>query len=83
MDYIVSESDMVDYFTAWASVAVGVDASAVLQIAVKDWAGRGSADVRDMVKKAVNEQVMAIRNGMFCTASAHALYVAMLSKYIA
>ena len=83
MDYIVSESDMVDYFTSWASVAVGVDASAVLQIAVKDWAGRGRADVMDMVKKAVNEQVMAIKNGMFCTASAHALYAAMLSKYIA
>ena len=83
MDYIVSESDMVDYFTSWASVAVGCDASAVLQIAVKDWAGRGRADVRDVVKKAINEQVMAVRNGMYCTASAHALYAAMLSKYIA
>ena len=83
MDYTVSESDMVDYFTSWASVAVGVDASAVLQIAVKDWAGRGRADVRYVLKNAINEQVIAVRKGMFCTASAHALYAAMLSKYIA
>jgi len=83
MDYMVSESDMVDYFTSWASVAVGVDAIAVLQIAVKDWAGRGRADVRYVLKNAINEQVIAVRKGMFCTASAHALYAAMLSKYIA
>ena len=83
MDYIVSESDMVDYFTSWASVAVGVDSSAVLKIAVKDWAGRGRADVREVVKNAINEQVIAVRKGMYCTASAHALYAAMLSKYIA
>lgn len=83
MDYMVSESDMVDYFTSWASVAVGVDAIAVLQIAVKDWAGRGRADVRCVLKNAINEQVIAVRKGMFCTASAHALYAAMLSKYIA
>lgn len=80
---MVSESDMVDYFTSWASVAVGVDAIAVLQIAVKDWAGRGRADVRYVLKNAINEQVIAVRKGMFCTASAHALYAAMLSKYIA
>ena len=83
MDYMVSESDMVDYFTSWASVAVGVDAIAVLQIAVKDWAGRGRADVRYVLKNAINEQVIAVRQGMFSTASAHALYTAMLSKYIA
>jgi len=83
MDYMVSESDMVDYFTSWASVAVGVDAIAVLQIAVKDWAGRGRADVRYVLKNSINEQVIAVRKGMFCTASAHALYAAMLSKYIA
>lgn len=83
MNYMVSESDMVDYFTSWASVAVGVDAIAVLQIAVKDWAGRGRADVRYVLKNAINEQVIAVRKGMFCTASAHALYAAMLSKYIA
>lgn len=83
MDYMVSESDMVDYFTSWASVAVGVDAVAVLQIAVKDWAWRGRADVRYVLKNAINEQVIAVRKGMFCTASAHALYAAMLSKYIA
>lgn len=83
MRYIVKKSDMIDYFTAWSLVAVGVAKMDIVQIAIKDWSSRhDNTDIRDVIKEATNNQVLSIKRGMYCTASAYAVYVGLMCKYI-